>query len=94
MPHTHYMDSYHTIAAPVTRVQMAGVYDNQTWAEAPHTTRVDYLAPALFNILLQLKKGPAYVLTGTTIDDNGFDTMRVLREQFGNTKRQTISVLS
>lgn len=32
----------------------------------------DYMAPVLFNILLQLTKGAAYTVTRTTVGDNGW----------------------
>lgn len=44
------------------------------------TNPPDGLPIVLFNILLQLTNGPAYAVTTTTPDDNGFDTLRLLRE--------------
>lgn len=59
------------------------------------TMGADYLASVLFNLVLQITKGPAYTVTRTTVDDKRFETERPLQERFGRTRRQTmISILT
>lgn len=43
----------------------------------------------LFNVLLQIKR-PAYTQTRTTSDEHGFDTLRLLIDQFGKSTRVTM----
>lgn len=46
--------------------------------QSPDLTKaVDDLFSAMINLLLQLTKGPAYMVTRATPDDNGFDNLRV-----------------
>lgn len=50
--------------------------------------------PMFFNPFLHITKGPSYAVTRTTLGDNGFETLQLLREQFRRTRRQTlISIL-
>lgn len=42
----------------------------------------------LSNLLIQ--EDPAYIVTRTTLDDNGFELRRLLRKPLGETKRQTM----
>ena len=83
----HYLQ---TATGPLSREQMSIEYDGDRAPNMDPMKRADYLSSVLFNVLLQLTKGPAYVLTRGTPDDNGFETLRLLRDQFGKTKRQTM----
>lgn len=55
-------------------------------SKTPHKN-IDFLSSVLFNLLLQMVAGPDY---RTTLDDNGIDTLRLLREQLGEMRRQTM----
>lgn len=51
----------------------------------------DWLASVPFNLLLQITTGPACTVTRTTLDDDGVETLQLLREQVGRTTRPTMS---
>lgn len=48
------------------------------------------MASVLFNLFLQITKCAAHMATRTTLDDVGFETLQLLREQVGRTRRQTM----
>lgn len=43
-----------------------------------------------FSSLLQITNGAAYTVTRATLDDNGFDRLRLLLGQFGKAERHTV----
>lgn len=50
----------------------------------------DSVSSMVSDVLLQLSKGPPYTVTRMIPDDSGVGTPRLLREEFGRTKRQTM----
>lgn len=45
------------------------------------------LSSVLFKVMVQMAKGTAYMVIGAKLDDGGFETLCLLRYQFGRTKR-------
>lgn len=63
---------------PTMREDMASHYDKDQDMHGPHE-KADYLSSVLSNLRLQMTKGPAHIVTRTTLDDNGFETLYGLR---------------
>lgn len=66
---------------------MAQFYDAILLVDRP-MHGVGYSASVPFH--LTIADYSRYTVTKTILDDNGFETLRLLREQFGRTKRQTM----
>lgn len=73
-----------------TREQLTLIYDVDIYTESP-TMGADYLASVLFNLHVQITKGPAYTVTRSTVDDKAFEMLRLLGEHVGRTRRQTMN---
>lgn len=69
------------IGRTLTREELTPIHDTSI-PEDGWMRGYDYMASVLFHILLQVTKGAAYTVTRTTVDDNGFDTLRLLQQQF------------
>lgn len=52
--------------------------------------KADFLSSVLFNVLVQMTKGPVYIVTRTTPDDDGFEALRLMRDQLGRAKQQSM----
>lgn len=82
----NYMDN---IEITLMREELTPIYGTNI-PKDHRVSRSDYMAPVLFNVLLQVTKGATNTVTRTTVGDNGFDTLRLSQPPFGRTKRQTI----
>lgn len=68
--------------------QLGVFYDVDLYIDN-HAMGAECLASVLFNCLEQITQGPASTGTRATFGDNGFDALRLLREQFGRTNETT-----
>lgn len=67
---------------------MNNEYDTPQLARDTNS-QAKYLASVLFVVLLQMAKGPAYVLMRTTRDDNGSETLRLDEDRATKTSPRT-----
>lgn len=72
-----------------SREQMTQIYDVDLNKDTP-AMGADYLASVLFNVVLHTTKSRAYTVTRTALHDSELETLRLLREQFGRTRRTTM----
>lgn len=83
----HYFKNNFT---PATREDMASQYGRHQDIQGPHK-KAHYRWSVLCKLVRQMAQAPTWVVTRGTLDDSGSETLRLLRERFGGTKRQMMT---
>jgi len=82
---------------PHTDDEMNRIYDapeeQRRGREFDRQDKVKHLQTKLYHLLMQMLKAQAYVLVRTSNETNGFECLRLLRVQFGRTRRQRLLAL-